>query len=184
MIIKQREETQSRSKSRDLYNIINPIAHAISTQRISKGDLAELRRVNNNDFNRPSFWKIITSYISDSDSGEYPSTDKLRRWAVMLAGMARMAPNHHDLNIKLGVALARNNFPESRLLRLLRSSSSTFFDNIQRMCIFLASKGQKTNWVEVAELILTRDTGKKERIRERIAMDYYGKQGQEENNNE
>ncbi len=184
MNLQSQEGKQSLSQNKDLYTIINHIAHAISDQRISKGDLAELRRVNSDDFNRPSFWKIITNYVFYNEQGQYPSGDALSKWAVILSGMARMAPYHHDPGIKVGVALARNDFSESRLLRLLRSSGATFYDNIQRLCIFLASKGQKINWVELAKLVLTADPDKKEKIREEIAMDYYGRKEQEEQNNE
>lgn len=184
MKIKQTEEKQSQSQSKTLYSIINKISHAINDGRISRGDLAELRRVNSRDYNRPVFWKLITNYIFDAEPEYYPSIDMLRKWAAILSGMARMSPYHHDPNIKLGVSLARNDFSETRLLRLLRSSGPTFFDNIQRMCLFLAQKGQRINWIETASLILTRDAEKKEKIRERIAMDYYGKQEQEEHDNE
>ncbi|MFO7914160.1 MAG: type I-E CRISPR-associated protein Cse2/CasB [Candidatus Krumholzibacteriales bacterium] len=164
--------------------MVNGIANAMNREMISRGDLAEFRRITSFDNTSPSFRKIVNKYIPENARKEYPDEMKSKSWSVILAGMARMFPFHHDHNIAMGIALAKSHFSESRLTRLLQSSGSAFFDSVRRVSIHLASRSQRLNWIEFAALILSTNPEKKAEIREKIAIDYYKLLEQEGSGNE
>jgi len=171
----------TKVKSRSLGQIINSIAKAISDNRISKGELAKLKRIDMGEGYPPSFWKLMLRYVWEEGELNLKNTKK---WGVILSGMARMAPFHHNSEVSLGQALVKSNYAEGRFLRLLRSTGKTLEDSVRRISIFLSAKRQVVNWVEFAALILVNDPDKKEKIKERVAVDYYGVKIKEEKENE
>ena len=173
----QEKESKKRESSQTLSQIVERVAAAMSRGQIGTGDLAELRRVDMGNTFHPSFWRIMLSYVWPDDEANMPHAEE---WALILSAMARMAPFHYDRGISVGDALARSGFSEGRLMRLLRASGKTFHHTVRRACIYLAAKDQPVDWRQFATLILTTNAEKGERLRERIAVDYYRMRKKEE----
>jgi CRISPR system Cascade subunit CasB len=157
----------------DLATRIARIAHAMTHGALGPGDLAELRRLDVNAPDRPTYWKILVHHLGLGTDDPAVTPGSERAWAIILSNMARMAPSPHNPRRPLGHALFDAGFPEQRLLRLLRSSGTTFVDTLRRACGFLAREGIAVNWVEVARLVLTRDPDQAEEIRRKIARDFF-----------
>lgn len=151
-----------------LADTIGRIAHAMDHDLIGPGERAELRRLDVQRPHSPAFWRIMTAWGTIDQTPESEM-----RWAVVLSGMARMAPQPHRQGYRLGRALAQADYSESRLFKLLRAQGTIFEDTVRRLCNFLAAKAEPVDWVELASLILTTDERKAENARRRIARDYY-----------
>lgn len=160
--------------------IVEGFADTITRGMTSRGDLTEFLRITI-DNARPSFREIINKFIPVDSIGECTDETYSKSWEAILRGMARMFPFHHDQNTPLGTGLAKSGFSEARLTGLLRSSGSPFFECVRRVSIHLASSGQRINWTEFADLILSAHPEKEAEIREKIAIDYYKFAGGEEN---
>jgi len=152
-----------------LSSIVAGIATAMRDGRLGQGELAELRRLDVDAPDRTAFWKVIVGNVK----GESLTADQETGWAIILSGMARMAPLHHNPGNSIGRALAEAGVKEGRLMRLLRSHGPTFHDSFRRICGLLAARGLPVDWAEMASLVLTRDSDRSEHLRRGIARDYY-----------
>ena len=164
--------------------IIKGFADSMNRGMTSKGDLAEFLRTGNIDYTHSSLREIIKKNIPENAIRESTDETNSKSWEVILKGMARMFPFHHDKNISLGGALGNSGFSEARVTKLLRSSGYAFFECVRRVSVFLASNGQRVNWTEFAALILSSNPEQKTEIREKIAVDYYKFTGLEDNRSE
>lgn len=158
--------------------IMSRIANAMAHGAISPGDLADLRRVSPESPDRPAFWRILHAWVSPAIPPDQESP-----WAVVLSGLARLAPTGHRRHRRLGEALATAGYSEGRLLKLLRTrtQSPTFHAIVRRTCAFLAAKAEPIDWAEFATFVLVADADKAEELRRNIARDYYSKANQEAN---
>ncbi|MDR6771501.1 type I-E CRISPR-associated protein Cse2/CasB [Azospirillum sp. BE72] len=95
-------------------------------------------------------------------------------WALVLHGMALMAPGPHRQGRRAGEALAEAGFSETRLTQLLRADADGFPDHFATACRFLRAKGEEVDWTEFGQLALKRlglSPGY-EAAADRIARDY------------
>ncbi|MEK0082418.1 type I-E CRISPR-associated protein Cse2/CasB [Benzoatithermus flavus] len=164
---------------------IAAVARELARETFPKGDLAALRRM---DPDRPgttaAFWSLVTRHVPESLRRD---EDAIRRWALVLHGMALMAPDHHrGLRLqggrteRLGAALRGSDperpiYAEARLARLLGARGTMFRALVPRLCRQMKAADRPLAWEELAELVLTegRDEERAERCRERIATAYY-----------
>lgn len=148
-----------------LHRIINS---PNSRERLSPGDLAELRRMHPNKPERPPvFWRLWSEVIDTEDR----SQQQEQRWVTILTGMARVP---HQNFAFLGKVMAGIGIKEGRLLRLLNSrEEERLLDAAGRIFRMVAVKGEKLDWVPLARFLLTQDEGKADTDRRKIAKDYY-----------
>lgn len=136
---------------------------------LSPGDVASLRRM---DIGIPPgpFWRLMSAYVPEHfRSGE----EAERRWALVLKGMAVMAPNTHDGSRRPGAMLNQVGFASEdrpiRINRLLRAEGESFEDLFLRACSFLASKAQPIDWRVMARFALFQGDSE----RKTLARDFY-----------
>jgi CRISPR system Cascade subunit CasB len=153
------------------------IAAELAAPGFPRGDLAALRRMEPDAPGRtPVLLRLLARHASDSL--EY-GADELRRWALVLQGMALMAPEHHRTTLPVGRALFGPGreplYAESRLARLLSARGRAFRAQVPRLARQLKAKDQALDWRELANLILAegRDEARAEQARETIARSYY-----------
>jgi len=140
---------------------------------MSSGQLAELRRISPENPFTPTLWKLLYEYdLQDAWLGLDQDTYE-RRMATLLMGMAHCA-GLHDYGTRLGEALAESGWSELRFVRLMEARGETLEALMRRLAQYLASKGQKANWVNVAWLLLGQDGDRAETTRLGIARDFYG----------
>lgn len=149
---------------------------------IPPGDVAALRRLRPGEIGGPAFWKIVVRDLEPASllpPASHPRRDEAeRRWAVILAGMAEMA-GYHGGGVSLGRALAgwsTSDRPvsEARVLRLLQARGESLLRLVRPVAHQLASRGVRLDWTHFADLVLSEGREWEDRVRRRIALDYYG----------
>ena len=120
---------ESRGDKRSLSKIVNTIAEILRKRVLTPGELAQLRRLDVTSPNQPAFWRVVTTWIAP-ERNLSPEEEEL--WAMILSGMARMAPFHHAPQNSVGRILAESGFSEMRLMRLIRSEGTLFADLLRR----------------------------------------------------
>jgi CRISPR system Cascade subunit CasB len=171
--------TATLTQRRDLAEIIGSLAAAIRHGRLGPGDLAQLRRLSAETPDQPAFWRVLSEWIAPDDS--LPE-EMERRWAVALAGLARLASIGHHPECSFGAALARAGYSEMRLMRLLRARPPQMGELMRQACSYLAAHAQPVNWVSIVAFVLTIDKDKAETVRRSVARDYYSTVRREEGN--
>lgn len=152
---------------------LKAIAGELASPAFPRGELAALRRMDPDaPGSTPAFLKLLARH-HPTVLGAAP--DHLRRWALVLHGMALMAPDHHRTGEPVGSALFAAGYAEPRLARLLGARGAQFRALVPRLCRHLKSKDRKLDWRELAELVLTeeRDEERAERCRLAVARAYY-----------
>jgi CRISPR type I-E-associated protein CasB/Cse2 len=157
--------------------IVARIAAELAAPSFPRGDLATLRRMDPDAPGRtPVLLRLLARHAYDRL--EY-GADELRRWALVLHGMALMAPRHHRATIAVGRVLRGPGreplYAEARLARLLSARGPAFRAQVPRLARQLKAKDQALDWRELADLILAegRNEARAEQARERIARAYY-----------
>jgi CRISPR system Cascade subunit CasB len=165
------------------------------TESLSRGDLAELRRISLRAPVTPALWRILHHFeIHEAPyaSSEEEQDEYERKWAVLLMGMAHCAGDHnpetttglHDPDTPFGQALAEAGWSELRFVRLLEANSEQLGTQLRRVAQFLSSEQQPADW-EGAYWLLFGDGNTAERTRLRMSRSYYGtlyRKQKEENN--
>lgn len=149
--------------------VVHAIHAALERGTISPGDAAALRRLQPEDPSSPAFWRVFLGYVKPP---EEPSVELQRRWAIILNAVAQLV-GLNAAPIPLGRALRDARLSELRLIRLLRADSQRIADAVRHTARFLASKGQSVNLADLADLVLTTERRRGERVRRRIARHYY-----------
>jgi CRISPR system Cascade subunit CasB len=144
---------------------------------ISKGDLAELRRIDPKEPFTPALWKILLEYVSDH---EEILPERERRWAILLMAMATCA-GLHSYETSFGKALAQAGWSELRFVRLMEARGDNLVKEIRRLAQYMASKNQQADWSDAAWLLFVQDGDKVGDVRQNIARDYYKQLYVEEN---
>lgn len=146
------------------------LANLLASPHFSPGDRAELRRLEPQDFNRPAFWRLLVRHVpEDLRRGEEAES----RWAMLLHGMALMAPLHHQMGRQPGRVMAEADFPEARLEQFLRARGPQAWPTFRRLCQFLASRAAPLDWIDFSAFVLAEQEDWAEEQRRRIARAYY-----------
>lgn len=159
---------QVREKS--LADTIGHLAGVISSDRFPTGERAALRRMTPGQLIPLAFYRFALRHLPEW--WDY-SHDSRKDWTTLVAGIAIMSPNAHRPERRFGTALAEAGYAESRLERLLSAEGDVRRILLLRTARFLAAKTMACNWVEGAQLLLTRDVVKRENVHRRIAKDFY-----------
>lgn len=157
-----------------LPRVIRQIA-ALIDHELSTGDVAELRRLSPRDLTAPAFWRLAATHLIPNEFlAAHPSRSEEQEhaWAAILSGMAQMK-GLHRADRSPGHALRDASFSELRLTRLLRSRDGALLDNLRGAARYLASKGEAVDWTGLAALPLYPEGPFSERLRRRIARDFY-----------
>ena len=161
-------------------------ASAMASERISTGDLAQLRRMNPKDPGPPAFWKL-TAGMGISRNQELAA-----KWALIVKGIALMTSRTaetgtrkeaHDYQTPVGRALFQGNDPkrdrplysEQRLGRLLNAKGNIMTTLLVRAFHIMANEKAAFNWEEMARLVLNEGRHRQadRNARNRIADFYY-----------
>lgn len=142
------------------------IAHTLM-KHMGNGELAELRRANPAEPYSPALWKVL---VSLPDCWTVPQNE--RTWGVVLQGLAKCLELHSS-TASLGAALARAEYSELRLTRLLRADQEQLFREINRLAGYIASKHVAVDWTDVARLCFYNDSELASQVRRGIARAYY-----------
>jgi len=153
-----------------LPSTIARIARVIGSDRFPAGDRAALRRMVPTQAAPLSFYRFAVRHL---DVGWDADPELQKDWITIVAGIALMSPGAHRPDQRLGAVLAETKYSEARLERLLAAEGDIRRTLLLRAARFLAAKRAACNWVDAAQLLLTRDPEKREQIHRRIAKDYY-----------
>lgn len=161
---------------------IGSLAFHLHPDRIGTGAVAQLRRMDPGAAVLPPvFWHTLFAHVPEALSGRAKAE---RAWAVVLNGMAHMAPHMPGPQPDLGEALAATGYSEPRFIRLLRAEGNAFIQEVGTACRWLSAKGESVDWAGFADLIrlrLTDATGagtgdialKAQKLTHRIARSYF-----------
>jgi len=153
-----------------LSHTIGHIAGVLSHAQFPTGDRALLRRMRPGQTPPLVFYRFALTHLPLGwDQGDASRRD----WTVLVAGMAIMAPDIHRFDVRLGTVLALTGFSESRLDRLFTSCGDTKRLLILHLSQFLRFHHATANWLEIAQLLLTRDPERSEAIRRQTAQAFY-----------
>jgi CRISPR type I-E-associated protein CasB/Cse2 len=154
------------------HKVIDVIAEEIAENRIPPGDQAALRR----EQPGPAFWRMAVRHLEPAGlllAGDGPKQRRTaRRWVAILAGVAR-ARESHTPGRPLGLALAEAGITEARVLRLARAHDEALLDVIRALSDQLARSGERVDWGDLADLILSDGERRQEEVRRRMCLDYY-----------
>jgi len=153
-----------------LPGIVGRIAQALGSAHFPTGERAALRRMVPAQAPPLAFYRFALRYLPE---GWDASPGLQKDWITIVAGMALMSPGAHRPDRRLGTALAEAGYSEARLERLLAAEGDIRRTLLLRAARFLAAKGSPCNWVDAAQLLLTRDPDRREHVHRRIASDFY-----------
>lgn len=146
---------------------IGHITGVIASDNFPTSDRAILKRMDLNRMPPLAFYRFAFRHLPDNWQAER------RTWQTLLTGMALMSPRIHRPDLPLGKALAENRYSEARLERLLSAEGELLLTLCLRAVRFLASKKLAVNWLDIANLLLSRAAEKQEAVRMRIAGEFY-----------
>jgi CRISPR type I-E-associated protein CasB/Cse2 len=153
--------------------LLAAIAHRISDPGFGTGSLASLRRGDPASvIHQPAFHRLVLD-LDDAALGESGAL----RWATAILLLATLTePGADPSLVGTGAALASAGFPESRLARLLASRGDAFRDQAVLAARFLRGRHVPCRPLDLAELSLVEERAERraERLRFRLARDYYG----------
>ena len=145
----------------------------LALDRLGPGQLAELRRGPLAEIpHSPTFWTLAfhLHLIPDEDTPHL--THRARPWALTLHLMALGV--RHSAQASLGYAMAQAGWSELRFTKLMRASPDQLPDQLISLARYLKSRDQHADVDQIISLILTPpEHDYAERLRLRIARDYY-----------
>ena len=166
--------TETSSLPHTMSEVVAALTRTLSAQT-SPGDLAALRRMRRDDYGCPAFWKMAADQLHAELSLQEPLRSVREvQWADIVVAMAELV-GFHDPRRSLGRALAEAGYSDLRLLQLLRSHGEVLADGVRTMAHYLRSKAEACNQTEIASLVLSDGRRDAERVRRRIARDYYSR---------
>lgn len=124
------------------------------------GEQAELRRGTPGE----PFWRLLSS-IDKADA----HTDDLPKWQLIIQCIA--ISGYSDT--RFGKALKQAGYSQARLKRLLEADDDMLDGILRRTARQLKSANQKANWNDIRRLLFDYKGKDAERMRLRIAQDYY-----------
>jgi len=173
------DDRTARSRDGDLGRIVHWLAGAIDrlAEHAATADLAALRRLDPDRPRAGAFFRLMALAPSDPLAG---AGDRFARWGLVVWMLAQTPGRRADR--PLGAALAEADFSEVRMNRLLAARGDGFRAQLRRAVRFLAQRSGGVPYRELGELILCeghRET-RAERLRLRIARDYWRSEGARE----
>ena len=170
MTLAEAPAVQPESFTVRVREVIRRLAYQMEKEILPAGDRAALRR----ESQGPAFWKIAVRDLEPNGllAGGEEREESLRRWAAILAIVAR-APELQTNGRRLGTALAEADIVEARVLRLAQAAGETLRRTARAVAQQLASLGQRVDWSDFAELILSDERPWAEDVRHRICLDFY-----------
>jgi CRISPR system Cascade subunit CasB len=164
----QNSQPEAFEKSTDsLASIIGSISGLIASEHFPNSDRATLKRMDPNKGPPLGFYRFAFRHLPQGWQNQG------KAWRAILNGMALMSPHIHRVDQPLGKVLAKAGYSEARLERLLGSENETQRILLLRAVRFLAAKKQPVNWIDIARLLLTGETAKREDLHMSIARYYY-----------
>ncbi len=151
------------------------LAGVIGSAHYPTGERAALRRWAPGQPVPLAFYRLWLRYLERG----LPPESQTTPWMALVWGLATCGEGCHDPHRPWGQALAESEFAEGRLERLLSAPEDVRLELFMSAIRFLAAKGERFNWVEVAEYLLTHDPDKRERLNRRIATAFYRRQPNE-----
>ena len=151
-----------------LPSLIGTLAKRVSV--MGNGPAADLRRLRADADDRwrsATFYRLYTDTIAPQHSG---GPEHEQNWAMLLAGLARLK---HASGRNAGATLADNGFSERRFVRLLDADDDHLPSELRATVSFLAAKGATVNWIDLADLVLSQATDRRDAVRRTIAAAYY-----------
>lgn len=149
---------------------IGRAAATIGATHFPASERASLRRMGPGSPPPLAFYRFWFRHFDDGA----PDESQTSAWMVLLSGLAAAPPNAHLPSRGLGVALSDSGWNESRLERLLAAEGVDIREKLVSDALrFLASRGQRFDWSDVARLLLARSDAALDSIHRRIATDYY-----------
>ena len=172
------------AETQTLGQVIARLSRQLNAERIGTGQLAELRRMTDDDL-PPAFWK---RYLLDvpaewRERGNHVNIRIDQAWAALIRAMVEMAPNPHSFDQPFGAALADTAYSENRFIRLLRAEGENLASELRVASAWLSRANVKANWEQPAHLML-RHLGLKvhHQISHRMARDYFRVAAQQSSN--
>jgi CRISPR system Cascade subunit CasB len=156
--------------------LVARIHAAIWAEHYPNGERAALRRWSLEQPIPLAFYRLWLRHL-DNDLPPAPQTTA---WMILTWGLANMGQGAHDPKRPLGQALAESKFSEGRLEQLLSAPEDVRPDLFMSAVRFLAAKGERFNWREAAEFLLTQDQDRRESLCRRIATAFYRYQKHQE----
>ncbi len=175
--------------SKTFAKTIGTLGVILDPDSLGAGALADLRRMDPMaPVLPPVFWRTLLEHVHDDlrtvrdDGGQRPSEPRERAWAIILAGMARMAPGPHARDVRAGAVLAdpgaTATYSEPRFIRLLRAEDDRLAHEVGIVCRWLAVQGRAADWVQFGRFVFERylnpDGGMAVRLAQSLARDYFG----------
>ena len=162
------------------------LAGLIASEEFSRGDLAQLRRMDPDSPDASAFWRLMAR------QDLFRNGDTEAKWALIINGIALMTSTDsgggnsrtaHDGYTPVGVALFLGGdtqrttgfYSETRFNRLMTARGPMLRILLRRMFRMLASAGVSFNWREMASFVLSDgyDDEAAEQSRRRIARGYF-----------
>lgn len=152
----------------------------------SRGDLAELRRMDPEDVVAPVFWQLLARHDMPN-----LTEDRYRKWGLIVHGIALMTPSnvpeggprtaHTAMPVGRTLYLGSDShrgsrfYSELRLNRLLTSRGQMQRILLARLFRMCAANGVSFDWREMAWFILNEGHNEEEaeKARMQIAREYY-----------
>lgn len=162
--------TTSQAVDQNLTYVIGRIAGVIGRDGFPTGERAALRRMYPDQPPPLTFYRFAMRYVPGSWQ---QSAEARKDWMTLVAGIALMSPGAYQPSRSLGTALGDAGYAEARLERLLSSEQDVRRVLLLRAARFLAARTSPFNWVDAAQLLLTRAPERREAVHRRIAADFY-----------
>lgn len=154
-------------------SVVGDIARRLAQDDYPSGQLAMLRRLDPEAPDGAAFWQLVAWFAPSL----FEDAHGQRVLAATVRGMAAAHPFHLPTAGRrpLGTAMAEAEVAEARLLRLLRLGRAGLPEELRRLARLMASKGDpgRFDWSDAAWLLATAGSDAGEKVRRRIARDYY-----------
>jgi CRISPR system Cascade subunit CasB len=152
------------------------MAAIIGAEHYPNGERAALRRWSPEQPIPLAFYRLWLRHLGD----DLPPEFQTPAWMTIAWGLATLGKEGHDPRRPLGQALAESQFSEGRFEQLLSAPEDVRPDLFMSAVRFLAAKGERFNWREAAEFLLTQDPDRRESLCRRIATAFYRYQKHQE----
>ena len=153
--------------------VVGAIATRLAAEDFGTGPRAALRRLDlRGELTEPALHRLLAQHVPEA----WLTGEGLRAWALLIHALALAAPDNLLGSEGLGTALQAAGFAEIRFVNVLDATSDELLDRVPRAVRFLVAKGQSLNGFQLADLIFSRHSADErwaERVRQRIASDYY-----------
>jgi CRISPR type I-E-associated protein CasB/Cse2 len=130
------------------------------------GEIAELRKLRPDAVPGFAFWRVLVTADLTPPDIALPSF-------ISTVCLMAMAHGRHAPGRQLGRALAEAAVDEKRVLALLRASGPALFDQARSVTHVLDTHAIAFDHAELAQLLLAHNPEQSERIRRRVASEYF-----------